>query len=88
VLVTWCSADEELCNVVVIVCLQYMQTLEHQLQMSNVDNEQLRAENTSLKRKLALLMSEVHRRVDVLSIGSLLVRLQHVYSNTRCSLLQ
>jgi len=88
VLVTWCSADEELRNVVVvIVCLQYMQTLEHQLQMFNVDNEQLRAENTSLKRKLALLMSEVHRRVDVLSVGSLLVPLQHVYSNTRCSLL-
>jgi len=36
-----------------------MQSLEQQLQVFNVDNERLRAENVSLKRKLALLMSEV-----------------------------
>jgi len=37
-----------------------MQSLEQQLQAFNVDNERLRAENVSLKRKLALLLSEVH----------------------------
>jgi len=36
-----------------------MSSLEQQLQAFNVDNERLRAENISLKRKLALLLSEV-----------------------------
>jgi len=41
-------------------CVQYVQSMEHQLQVFNVNNERLRAENISLKRKLALLLSEVH----------------------------
>ena len=45
--------------------LQYMTSLEQQLQVFNVDNDRLRAENISLKRKLALLLSEVYLHISV-----------------------
>lgn len=40
-------------------CVQYMSTLEQQLQAFNSDNDRLRLENTTLKRRVALLQSEV-----------------------------